>query len=66
MCLIRIGHTVLNLDRVTCIRDLSDRPAVATALSAQRSAFEGLDPVLGSRRPTLVLGEAERWTKPTL
>src|SRR5438477_423143 len=32
------------------IRDLSDRPAVTTALSAQRGAFEGLDPVLGSRR----------------
>ena len=32
------------------IRDVSDRPAITTALATERSAFEGTDPVLGSRR----------------
>ena len=32
------------------IRDVSDRPATVAALATQRSAFEGNDPVLGSRR----------------
>ena len=32
------------------IRDISDRPATATALATERAAFEGTDPVLGSRR----------------
>src|SRR5438445_6206476 len=32
------------------IRDISDRPATVTALATQRGAFEGNDPVLGSRR----------------